>query len=298
MTGQLGFVFPGQGSQSVGMLSAVADCAVVKKTVAMASDVLGYDLWKIIESDPDDQLNQTEYTQPALLAADIALWHLWCERQEDRPVVMAGHSLGEFSAFVAAGSLAFEDAIMLVSKRGQFMQAAVPTGEGAMAAIIGLDDEAVQTLCDSVANGEVVAPANFNSIGQVVIAGQTAAVERAVDAAKSAGAKLAKLIPVSVPSHCALMAPAAQQLAAILSAITIASPNIPVIQNVDVMAHQDPEKIRRGLIEQLTQPVRWVQTIQKMQSQGVSTMVECGPGNVLRGLIKRISRDILLESVI
>ncbi|PHQ79135.1 MAG: [acyl-carrier-protein] S-malonyltransferase [Coxiella sp. (in: Bacteria)] len=299
MSNHLAFVFPGQGSQSVGML---ADCAeqypIVMETFSEASDVLGYDVWQLAAQGPADKLNQTEFTQPALLAADIALWRVWCAEHEERPCVMAGHSLGEFAAFVAAEALVFGDAIKLVAQRGQFMQAAVPSGEGAMAAIIGMDDQQVAVLCEQAADGEVVTPANYNSVGQIVIAGQRAAVERAVAAAKPAGAKLAKLIPVSVPSHCALMQPAAEQLAASLSEIKLNPPKIPVIQNVDMAVHTTPAEISHCLVEQLVKPVRWVGTIQAMQAQGITDVIECGPGKVLAGLIKRISRELTVRPVV
>lgn len=294
----LAFVFPGQGSQSVGMLNDLSSRhPCVKATIEEASDVLHYDMWQLISEGPEVQLNQTEYTQPALMAADVACWRLWCAEHEERPVLLAGHSLGEFAAFVAAGALPFRDGLMLVAKRGQLMQAAVPVGEGAMAAIVGLEDAEVQLLCEQAAEGQVVSPANYNSIGQIVIAGHTAAVERAVVLANAAGARLAKLIPVSVPSHCALMMPAAVGLQQHLDAVCLNSPALPVIQNVDVCVHYDIVDIRHGLIEQLTQPVRWVATIQHMQAQGVTEIVECGPGKVLAGLIKRIDRGLTVRSL-
>lgn len=299
MSNQLAVVFPGQGSQSVGMLADVAaEHAIIKETFAQASAVLGYDLWDLAVNGPEDKLNQTEFTQPALMAADVAMWRLWCDREQQRPAVLAGHSLGEFVAFVCAGSLEFADAVSLVAQRGRFMQQAVPAGVGAMAAIIGLDDDAVANVCAEAAAGEVVTPANFNSLGQVVIAGDHAAVERAIALAKPAGAKIAKLIPVSVPSHCPLMQPAAEQLAAALAKIEIKAPQIPVIQNVDATAHADPDEIRDNLVRQLVAPVRWVATIQAMQQQGVTEIIECGPGKVLQGLIKRIDRSLSLNSVI
>ncbi len=301
MAEKLAVVFPGQGSQSVGMLATAAEqYPIIRKTFTQASDVLGYDVWELVSQGPAEKLNQTEYTQPALMAADVAWWSLWCEQNDERPVVLAGHSLGEFVALVCAGSINFETAVQLVADRGRFMQAAVAAGEGAMAAIIGLTDDQVRAVCDQVravcdqVDG-TVSPANFNSKGQVVIAGQHAAVVQAVDIAKADGAKLAKLIPVSVPSHCALMQPAADQLAESLVAIDIKAPAIPVIQNVDAQIHDDPATIRQCLVDQLTQPVRWVQTIEAMQSQGITNIVECGPGKVLAGLIKRITRDIALQ---
>ncbi len=290
----LAFVFPGQGSQFVGMLATQAQrFPVIKATFAEASEVLHYDLWALVSEGPEEKLNQTEYTQPALMAADLALWRLWCELSDQRPTVLAGHSLGEFVAFVCAGSLQFAAAIRLVADRGRFMQEAVAKDEGAMAAIVGLSDAQVCALCEDI--NDLVAPANFNSKGQVVIAGKRAAVLRAIELSKIAGAKLAKLIPVSVPSHCTLMQPAAEKLAASLAAIEIVSPAIPVIHNVNALSCQDPDTIRRCLIDQLTQPVRWVDTIERMQAMGITDIVECGPGKVLEGLIKRITKEIVLS---
>ena len=298
MTKHLAFVFPGQGSQSVGMLTDLAlKNSCVKATIDEASDVLHYNVWQLITEGPEEKLNQTEYTQPALLAADIACWRLWCATHDERPAVLAGHSLGEFAAFVAAGTLSFSDGLTLVAKRGELMQSAVPTGTGAMAAIVGLDDEQVELLCEQAAQGQIISAANYNSIGQIVVAGHAAAVERAVALATAAGARLAKLIPVSVPSHCALMQPAADALKSYLAAIELQAPQIPVIQNVDASIHQDLNEIRSCLIEQLTQPVRWVATIQKMQADGITNIVECGPGKVLAGLIKRISRELTVQAV-
>lgn len=295
MSKTLAFVFPGQGSQSVGMLGDLAathPCII--ETFSQASDVLGYDLWELVCNGPADRLNQTEFTQPALMAADVAMWRIHCDTNEDRPAVLAGHSLGEFVALVCAGAMSYRDAVQLVAMRGRFMQEAVPAGDGAMAAIIGLADDAVEALCKQYAHGDIVAPANFNSIGQIVIAGQTQAVQRVIDHAKPAGAKLAKMIPVSVPSHCALMQPAAERLAKSLSEIKIAKPQIPVIQNVDASVHDDPVVIRQNLVDQLVSPVQWVATIQAMQQRAITQITECGPGNVLRGLIKRISKDFVL----
>lgn len=293
MSDHFAFVFPGQGSQSVGMCAdAYAQFPIVRTTFEQANDALGYDLWALISNGPADRLNQTDVTQPALLAADVALWRAWCEQQAGRPAVMAGHSLGEFAALVAAEALRFEDAIRLVAARGRFMQQAVPDGVGAMAAIIGLTDEQVRLVCESVADGEVVAPANYNSVGQVVIAGHAGAVDRAINIAKEQGARLAKRIPVSVPSHCALMQPAADNLSVSLQEITVSLPKIPVIHNVDVATQLSPEAIKQALVAQLTQPVRWVETIQKIAADDITTFYECGPGNVLVGLIKRISKSL------
>lgn len=298
MTNSQAFVFPGQGSQSVGMLTGVAEkYPEVIDLYKTASQVLGYDLWAIVISGPEEKLNKTEFTQPALLVADVALWRIWCSQNKSRPAYLAGHSLGEFAALVCSDAMVFEDAVDLVATRGRLMQAAVPEGKGAMAAIIGLDDAAVKALCEQAAEGEVVTPANYNSVGQVVIAGDAKAVDRAVALAKPAGAKIAKRIPVSVPSHCALMQSAADGLAKALADVKIMQPLIPVIQNVDAESHDDVEVIRKNLIAQLTEPVLWVQTIQKMQSLGVSEITECGPGRVLSGLIKRISRDLSVQPI-
>ncbi len=298
MPKKFAFVFPGQGSQSVGMLSDLAaDYPLIVETFAQASEVLGYDLWKLVCEGPAEILHKTEYTQPALLAADVALWRVFCATQDTRPSVLVGHSLGEFAAFVCAGAMDYVTAVKLVAARGRFMQEAVPVGEGAMAAIVGLTDDSVSALCARAAQGEVVAPANFNSLGQVVIAGQTAAVERAVQLAKQDGAKLAKVLPVSVPSHCALMQPAAAQLEALLAHIEIAVPAIAVIQNVDAAIHMDPVIIRHNLVAQLVCPVRFVESVQAIQQQGIIDIVECGPGNVLQGLIKRISKELTVGNV-
>lgn len=286
-------VFPGQGSQSVGMLAELAETQpLVKQTFQEASDALGYDLWSLTQDGPADELNKTHITQPAMLTGGVALWRVWQSRVTSAPAAMAGHSLGEYSALVAAGSLSLADAVNLVADRGRFMQEAVPAGVGAMAAILGLDDAQVIAVCESAAAGEVVTAVNFNSPGQVVIAGHAAAVERAVEAAKEAGAKRALMLPVSVPSHCSLMMPAAEQLAERLAAITIHAPSIPVLNNVDVKAEIDPAAIREALKRQLFCPVRWVDTIHALGQQGISQLVECGPGKVLAGLNKRINREM------
>lgn len=286
-------VFPGQGSQSVGMLAELADAhPLIKDTFQEASDALGYDLWQLIKDGPEDELGKTHITQPAILAGGVAVWRALQSQTDVTPAIMAGHSLGEYSALVAAGSLSLSDAVKLVADRGRFMQAAVPTGVGAMAAILGLEDAQVIAVCDSAAGNEVVTAVNFNSPGQVVIAGHAAAVERAVELAKEAGAKRALLLPVSVPSHCSLMAPAAEQLAARLADITFTAPAIPVLNNVDVKAESDPAAIRDALRRQLFCPVRWVETINAIASQGVLQLVECGPGKVLAGLNKRINREM------
>jgi len=289
----LAFVFPGQGSQAIGMLGALAEAyPQVEETFKEASDALGYDLWNVVANGPAEELNKTETTQPAMLAAGIAVWRIWNTEGGARPDVVAGHSLGEYSALVASGVLNFADAVKLVAERGRLMQEAVPAGEGAMAAILGLDDQAVKDLCSAAAEGEVLSAVNFNAPGQVVIAGTASAIERAVVAAKDAGAKRAIPLPVSVPSHCALMEDAAEKLAEQLSSITLNVPTIPVINNVDVAAVDSTDAIQVALAKQLHQPVRWVETVQKMAADGIDTLIECGPGKVLAGLNKRISKEM------
>lgn len=293
MNSAIAFIFPGQGSQKVGMLAEMANLEpIVLDTFAEASDVLGQDLWHITQENPDDLLNQTQYTQPALLAASVALWRVWSSRDGFRPVVLAGHSLGEYSALVCAEAMSFSDAINLVHQRGQFMQEAVPAGVGAMAAIIGLTPEKVAEACELAEQGDVVAPANFNAHGQIVISGAAAAVNRAVIVAKELGAKLAKTLPVSVPSHCMLMEPAATSLQKVLATVDIRSPKIPVLQNYDVSSSDNPDLIRDKLVKQLYSPVRWVETIEAIHKQGVNNVYESGPGNVLTGLNKRIIKEI------
>ena len=288
----LAFVFPGQGSQSVGMLSDLAaNYSEVRHTFERASDALGLDLWSIVAQGPEAVLNQTQNTQPAMLAAGVAVWEVWCKHSVIRPEWMAGHSLGEYTALVCSGALSFEDGIKLVAARGQLMQEAVPAGVGAMAAILGLEDHQVVNICAQVADNEVVSAVNFNAPGQVVIAGHLTAVERAMLAAKDAGAKRALLLPVSVPSHCALMQSAAEKLDTYLQGTAIDIPNTTLIHNVDVASHSAPEVIRNALKEQLFRPVRWVDTIKFMHDQGVTHFVECGPGKVLAGLNKRIVKD-------
>jgi [acyl-carrier-protein] S-malonyltransferase len=289
----LAIVFPGQGSQSPGMLSELAaSFPLVNETFAQASEVLGYDLWKLVQDGPGEELNRTDRTQPAMLAAGVAVWRVWQQEQGAVPGVMAGHSLGEYSALVCAGALEFPDAVSLVEERGRFMQAAVPAGVGAMAAILGLDDAAVTDVCNRAAAGEVVSPVNFNSPGQVVIAGNADAVQRAIGLAKEAGAKRALPLAVSVPSHCSLMQPAAEQLAARLAQTGISTPSIPVIQNVDAARHEQPDVIRENLEKQLFSPVQWVLSVQNMGDQGVTRIIEAGPGKVLAGLCKRIDKSI------
>lgn len=287
------FVFPGQGSQSVGMLADLAaEYALVTDTFTEASDALGYDLWKLVSEGPETQLNQTDKTQPAMLTAGIAVWRVWQSLSDVKPDFFAGHSLGEYSALVAAGAINFADAVRLVEKRGQFMQQAVPAGEGAMAAILGLDDDVVRALCAEAAANGVVEAVNFNSPGQVVIAGATNAVKQAIEIATEKGAKRALLLPVSVPSHCALMKPAAEQLSEALNAINVQMPTTPVIHNASVTVATDAVQIKQLLAEQLFSPVRWVETVQWFANQNVTNIVECGPGKVLAGLSKRIDKSL------
>lgn len=294
----LGIVFPGQGSQSIGMLKELAAThAVVQETFATASQVLGYDLWNLVQNGPEEELNQTAKTQPAMLAAGVAVWRVWRAQGGAEPAVMAGHSLGEYTALVCANALAYEDAVALVAERGRLMQEAVPVGQGAMAAILGLDDDQVRAVCAVAAQGEIVAAVNFNSPGQVVVAGHAAAVQRAMAAAKEAGAKRALALAVSAPSHCALMLPAAERLAERLATVTVNTPRIPVLHNADVTAHSDAAAIRAALVRQLHQPVRWVESIQAMRARGVSKVLECGPGKVLAGLIKRIDATLAAQPV-
>lgn len=287
----LAFVFPGQGSQAVGMLADCAGNPLVQKTFAEASAVLGYDLWQLVANGPVEELNKTHRTQPALLTASVALYRLWLDQGGAQPSVLAGHSLGEYSALVCAGVISFADGVRLVEQRGLFMQEAVPLGVGGMAAILGLDDEQVRQICAEAAGDEVVAAVNFNSPGQVVIAGHATAVARASEACKAAGAKRALPLPVSAPSHCSLMKPAAERLAALLATIQLQTPAIPVINNVDVASQRDPEQIRDALVRQLYMPVRWTESVEKLAQQGVRQFVEVGPGKVLSGLIKRIAKE-------
>jgi [acyl-carrier-protein] S-malonyltransferase len=289
----LALVFPGQGSQSVSMLAGLSDTyPQIKVTFQEASDVLNYDLWNLVEDGPEEELNKTHITQPAMLAGDVAVWRVWQAEGGPTPVAMAGHSLGEYSALVAAGSISLSDAALLVADRGRFMQEAVPPGVGAMAAILGLDDEKVIDVCENAAEGEVVTAVNFNSPGQVVIAGNVAAVERAVVLAKEAGAKRALKLSVSVPSHCSLMNSAAEQLKERLAGININAPAVPVYNNVDVKAESNPDAIRDALRRQLFSPVRWVDTINAFAKQDIQHIVECGPGKVLVGLNKRINKQM------
>jgi [acyl-carrier-protein] S-malonyltransferase len=286
------FVFPGQGSQSVGMLADLsATYPIVKRTFEEASDVLDYDLWKLSQDGPEETLNQTDKTQPALLAGGVAVWRVWREQDGTEPAFMAGHSFGEYSALVCAGALEFKEAVSLAQDRGRFMQSAVPEGEGAMAAILGLTDEKMIEICAAVAQDQVVSAVNFNAPGQIVIAGHTAAVKRAVEQAKAAKARRAVLLKVSVPAHSRLMLSAAEKMAKRLSAVSIAMPTIPVINNVDFSKKNEPVDICTVLTAQLYHPVRWVETIEKMVAEGVTMLFECGPGKVLTGLNKRIARN-------
>ncbi len=293
MSASLAFVFPGQGSQSLGMLAELgAQQSVVVDTFAEASSALGYDLWALTQTGPEEQLNQTDKTQPAILAASIAIWRLWQTEGGAQPAFVAGHSLGEYSALVAAGSLPFADAIKLVELRGQLMQQAVPAGQGGMAAILGLEDADVLAACAEAAQGEVVSAVNFNAPGQVVIAGSAAAVERAIEACKAKGARRAMALPVSVPSHCDLMRPAAERFASSVESIEWQAPQIPLVQNVSAAVVADLEVLKRDLLAQLYSPVRWVESMVALGDRGVTSLVECGPGKVLSGLNKRCVKGV------
>ncbi|OOE88648.1 ACP S-malonyltransferase [Salinivibrio sharmensis] len=297
-TSPTAIVFPGQGSQAVGMLGEFAEqYGVVQQTFSEASEVLGYDLWALVQQGPEADLNETHRTQPALLAASVAIWRVWEAQGGAAPAMLAGHSLGEYSALVCAGVLDFKAAIKLVELRGQLMQEAVPTGIGAMSAIIGLDNEAIATACEQAAQGQVVSPVNFNSPGQVVIAGNKEAVERANALCKDAGAKRALPLPVSVPSHCALMKPAAEKLAQALESVTFNTPRIPVVNNADVATPIEPDQIKEALVRQLHSPVRWTETVEYMAAEGVEQLLEFGPGKVLTGLTKRINKALSSAAV-
>ena len=285
------FFFPGQGSQSVGMMQGLADSTVVRQTFDEASQLLGQDFWAMA-TEPNETINQTTNTQPLMLTAGVATWSAWQENSVLTPAIMAGHSLGEYTALVAAGALAFKDALPLVRYRAEVMQSAVAEGVGAMAAILGLDDEIVRQVCAEGAQGEVLEAVNLNSPGQVVIAGNKAAVERGMEIAKSKGAKRALALPVSVPSHCALMKPAAEALADYLKNVSMAAPCIPVIHNADVIAYNDVNNIKDALVRQLYSPVRWVETVQSVYNQDIKASAECGPGKVLAGLTKRIVAEL------
>ena len=286
------FVFPGQGSQSVGMMASYGDSATVRATFDEGSAALGEDLWRMVADGPAELLSQTVNTQPIMLTAGIAVWRLWLEKGGRKPAVLAGHSLGEYSALVAAGVLDFKDAVPLVRLRAAAMQEAVPLGTGAMAAILGLDDPGIIAACTEAAQGEVAQPVNFNAAGQTVIAGHKGAVERAMEACKARGAKRVLALPVSAPFHSSLIRPAADKLAARLAELDLRALGIPVINNVDVATEADPARIKDALVRQAYNPVRWVETIQKMAAMGVSLVAECGPGKVLAGLTKRCADGV------
>lgn len=298
MSQTLAFVFPGQGSQQVGMLSELAEThPVIKNTFAEASEVLGYDLWDLVQNGPEEDLNQTDKTQPALLTSGVALWRLWQEQNGTKPAVVAGHSLGEYTALVCAGAISFADGVNLVKLRGEFMQQAVPAGSGAMAAILGLADDAIEKACQAAEQGEVVSPVNYNCPGQIVIAGEKAAVDRAIENCKEAGAKRAIPLPVSVPSHCALMKPAAEKMAVELSKIEISMPEIDVVQNVTAAIPASVDELKENLLAQLYSPVLWTKTIQGLVEQGLESTVECGPGKVLSGLNKKVHKPLSVAAI-
>lgn len=294
---QLAFVFPGQGSQAIGMLNGFADNPVVAATIAEASDALGLDLGKLIAEGPKEELDLTTNTQPVMLASAVAFYRAWIAAGGKLPSLVAGHSLGEYSALVAAGVIDFKDAVPLVRFRAQAMQEAVPVGQGGMAAILGLSDDDVRAACAEVAQGEVVEPVNFNAPAQVVIAGHKAAIERACEAAKAKGAKRALPLPVSAPFHSSLLKPASDRLREHLAGIAFSQPAIPVINNVDVAIASDPESIKDALVRQAASPVRWVETVQKMAASGVTRVIECGPGKVLTGLVKRIDGNLTADAI-
>lgn len=287
------FVFPGQGSQSVGMMAAYGESAVIRQAFAEASDALGEDLWQMVADGPAELLAQTVNTQPLMLTAGVAVYREWIARGGAVPALVAGHSLGEYSALVAAGALDFQEAVKLVRLRARAMQEAVPQGEGAMAALLGLDEAAAVAACAEAAQGEVVSAANLNSPGQIVIAGSRAAVERAMLAAKARGAKRAVLLPVSAPFHCALMKPAAERLQLRLAEIEVRVPSIPVLNNVDVAVEDQPARIKDALVRQAYSPVRWIETVQEVARRGASHVFECGPGKVLAGMTKRIEGSLV-----
>ncbi|MGZ8250979.1 MAG: ACP S-malonyltransferase [Methylophilaceae bacterium] len=285
------FFFPGQGSQSVGMMQGLVNFPVVRDTFVEASDILGTDFWHMA-TEPNELLNQTTNTQPLMLAAGVATWRVWQSQGGAQPHLMAGHSLGEYTALVAAGALSYKDALPLVRYRAEVMQSAVAEGVGAMAAILGLDDDIVRSVCLEAAQGQVLEAVNLNSPGQVVIAGNKEAVERGMEAAKAKSAKRALLLPVSVPSHCALMKPAADELQGYLKDVTLSASQVPVLHNADVLAYANAEQIKDALVRQLYSPVRWVETVQAIYAQGATASAECGPGKVLAGLTKRIVAEL------
>ena len=294
---QLAFVFPGQGSQAIGMLNGFAGNAVVAQTIAEASDALSFDLGKLIADGPKEDLDLTTNTQPVMLASAVAFYRAWLAAGGPAPSIVAGHSLGEYSALVAAGVIPFKDAVPLVRFRAQAMQEAVPVGQGGMAAILGLTDDDVRAACTEAAQGEVVEPVNFNAPAQVVIAGHKAAVERACEAAKAKGAKRALPLPVSAPFHSSLLKPASDRLRDYLAKLEFAAPQIPVVNNVDVAIVDDPAAIKDALVRQAASPVRWVESVQKIAEGGVTRVIECGPGKVLSGLVKRINGDLQADSL-
>lgn len=290
---KVAFVFPGQGSQKVGMLADMAEqYSIIKETFSEASDALGYDVWDMVQNGEQEQLNLTERTQPILLTSSVALWRCWQEKNGTVPSLMAGHSLGEFSALVCAGSLQFKDAVTLVRDRGQFMQTAVPVGEGAMAAVLGLADDKIAEICEASSSAGVVEAVNFNSPGQVVIAGSVAAVDVAIAACKEAGAKRAMPLPVSAPFHTSLMKPAGEKLAEKVAELEVVAPAIPVVHNVHAQTESNPEKIKELLVQQIYSPVKWVSCVETMLANGIEATVECGPGKVLGGLNRRIHKPL------
>lgn len=289
----LAFVFPGQGSQKIGMLSELAEqYSLIKETFDQASDVLGYNMWELIQHGEQEAINLTERTQPILLASSVAIWRLWNEKNGAIPSQMAGHSLGEWSALVCSGVVDFADGLNIVRARGQYMQQAVPVGEGAMAAIIGLDDKAIHEACANAQSLGVVDAVNFNAPGQVVIAGSNAAVEAAMESCKAAGAKRALPLPVSAPFHTSLMKPAADNLADLVNTVNFSAPQVPVVHNVHAQTETDPETIKALMLEQIYSPVKWVDCVNQLKNNGATTLIECGPGKVLSGLTKRIDREI------
>jgi [acyl-carrier-protein] S-malonyltransferase len=293
MNSNLAFVFPGQGSQKIGMLADLAaGNPLVEETFKEASDVLGYDAWKLIQEGEQEDINLTERTQPLLLTASVAIWRLWQQQGGPMPAAMAGHSLGEWSALVCAGVVEFADAVEIVRARGAFMQQAVPVGVGAMAAIMGIEDQIVIDACAEAAQGQIASAVNFNAPGQVVIAGDAAAIARAIDICKKAGAKRAVELPVSAPFHTSLMRPAADNLAEIVAQTTFSAPQIPVLHNVHAQPEANPEAIKKLMLEQIYQPVLWVDCVNGLSSRGAEILIECGPGRVLNGLSKRIDREL------
>lgn len=299
MNTSLAFVFPGQGSQSVGMLAELGGAfPVVRKTFDEASEVFGRDMWALAQQGPEQELAQTEITQPIMLIAGVAAWRAWCEASDIRPSLLAGHSLGEYTAYVCAGSITLADGVALVKRRGELMRDACPGGQGKMAAILGMEDDAIKAVCAEAAQGEVVQAVNFNAPGQVVIAGHSSAVDRAIELAKQKGARKAMPLAVSVPCHSDLMRAASEELAAKLAATPINAPHIPVVNNVDAQIELDPARIREKLVVQLYSPVLWVDSVKTMSAKGVTQMVECGPGKVLSGMNKRIVRELATFNVL